>query len=336
MRFPVQESWKNDLPPALRARIAELHHLSVWTWLKIPFMFGIWGATALVAVHNESLWIRIPCWILIGFTLHGLGVFMHEGAHGSLFRRSRLDRVVGFLCGLPIFFSCTCYRATHLLHHQHENTAKDPDNLYATVPVPLLRWLIYFGWFAFGMPIYILIITVSGPFRASGIREKVACVAETLAIIAFDGTLFYLASRFGFLPVLVNGWLFGILFAMVIANFRGLAEHTQLRHKQPPDPFRSTRTTPSNALISFFFNNQNYHLEHHLFTGVPWNNLPRVHQLMEPIYRKREASISRGYLAWVVDALRYGPNRTLHYTADRQPVLDSPRSVTSGFDIGRS
>jgi len=318
----VQDSWKDVLTPSLRAQIAELHPVSVWTWLKIPIMFGIWGAAALVAVSNQSLWIRLPCWVVIGFTLHGLGVFMHEGAHGSLFRRGWLDRIAGFFCGLPIFFSCANYRATHLLHHQYENTELDPDNLYATIRSPLLRSLVYFSWFAFGMLVYIGILTATGPFRARGSRERVACLAETLAIVAVHGTLFYIATRYGFWTILLNGWLLGIVFAMFIANFRGLAEHTQLWHTQPPDPFRSTRTTRSNPLISFFFNNQNYHLEHHLFPGVPWNNLPRVHQLMEGIYLEKQASICEGYLSWAARALRYGPNRTLHYLADRRAVVD--------------
>jgi fatty acid desaturase len=185
------------------------------------------------------------------------------------------------------------------------------------------------------MPVYIGILTATGPFRARGSRERVACLAETLAIAAVHGTLFYLATRYGFWPILLNGWLLGIVFAMFIANFRGLAEHTQLWHTQPPDRFRSTRTTRSNRLLSFFFNNQNYHLEHHLFPGIPWNNLPRVHQLMNGIYREKQASVCRGYLSWAASALRYGPNRTLHYLADRRPVVDPPHSFSVDCGIGR-
>jgi len=31
------------------------------------------------------------------------------------------------------------------------------------------------------------------------------------------------------------------------------------------------RSLVSNPVVSFFFNNQNYHLEHHLFPAIPWN-----------------------------------------------------------------
>ena len=304
----TQASWRDDLTSLQRARIADLHAVSVWTWLKIPLTFLIWGATALAAMNSTSLWFRLPCWIVIGLTLHGLGVFMHEGAHGSLFRIGWLNRCVGFLCGLPVFFSCACYRATHLLHHKYENTARDPDNLYANIRSPLLRSFVFFTWFAVGAPLYIVVITIMAPFRASTAKERLACVAETLAIAALHGTLFYAASRYAFWPVLLNGWLMGGVFAVLIANFRGLAEHTQLWQTDPPNPFHSTRTTRSNAIISFFFNNQNYHLEHHLFPGVPWNNLPRMHQLLRPLYAERDAAICAGYASWALRAFRYGPN----------------------------
>ena len=328
----MQKGWKDGLTPLLRTQIADLHPVSAWTWLKIPVLFSIWAVAAMAAINNPSWWIRVPCWVVIGFVLHGLGVFMHEGAHGALFRVWWLNRLVGFVCGLPVFFSCSCYRATHLLHHQYENTGRDPDNVYATVRRPLLRWFVYFGFFLIGAPLYIVVITIAAPFRASGYKEKLACLGETFAIAAIHGALFYTASRYALWPVLLNGWLLGGVFAVLIANFRGLAEHTQLWHADPPDPFRSTRTTRSNPIIGFFFNNQNYHLEHHLFPGIPWNKLPQVHRLMRPVYREREAAVCTGYVSWAVRAFRYGPNRTLHYTADHSPVVDPPHSFVAARD----
>jgi len=321
------ESWRADLTPELRKEIAALHKLSAWTVLKIPALLGIWAICAAAAITVDSLWVRVPCWLMIGFVMHALGVFMHEGAHAALTRKSWIDRPLGFLCGLPVFFPCASYRATHLLHHQYENSPKDPDNLEANFPNRALRWLLYYGWFISGMPTYILLVTVTGPFRARGI-EKLWAVVEPLLIIGFYYGLFTLAGRYQWWDVLLNGWLWAVPFAVVIANFRGLAEHTQLWHRDPPDPLHSTRSLVSNPFIAFFFNNQNHHLEHHLFPGVPWNNLGKVHQLMKPIYAKRDASITKGYLQWVADALRYGPNRTLSYK-NKQSLLDPPRAQFS-------
>ena len=322
------ESWKESLTPELRARIAELHKLTVWTRAKILVLLAIWAGCAAIAINVDLLVVQVPCWIVIGFVLHGLGVFMHEGAHNALFRNGWLDRPVGFLCGLPVFFPCSSYRATHLLHHQHENTAKDPDNLEANFPNPILRTLLYYGWFFGGMVVYIVLVTVTGPFRARGLKEKLACVVEPLLIAGFYYGLFTLAGRYGFGDILAKGWAWALPFAVLIANVRGLAEHTQLWHKDPPDPLHSTRSLISNRFVAFFFNNQNHHLEHHLFAGVPWNNLRKVHELLRPIYDKHEASVTRGYVQWIAGALRYGPNRTISYKRT-EAVLDPPRGVAA-------
>jgi len=314
-------AWRNAIPDEVRRQISGLYQITAWTRAKILVLLGIWGACAALAITIDSLWVRIPCWAIIGLVLHSLGVFMHEGAHGSLFRKPWLDRTVGFLCGVPAFFSCSSYRATHLLHHTYENTPQDPDNLQGNFPHPAMRAVMYYLWFIIGMPAYILLVTFTGPFRAHGWRNKLACVVEPLLIAAFYTTLFTLASRYHFGENLANGWAWGIPFAVIVANFRGLAEHTQLWHTEPPDPFHSTRSLVSNSFISFFFNNQNYHLEHHLFPALPWNVLGKVHNLLEPTYDQRGASVTKGYLSWIRDALRYGPNRTLSYRQQRA-VLD--------------
>ncbi len=320
------DSWKKSLTPELRARIAELHRLTLWTRAKILVLLAIWAVFALAAIHVDSLLVRVPCWIVIGLALHGLGVMMHEGAHGNLFHVGWLDRPVGFLCGLPVFFPCSSYRASHFLHHKYENTLRDPDNLAANFPNPVLRAMVFYTWFLIGMPAYIALVTVTGPFRARGIRERLACVIEPLLIAAFYFGLFSAAAHYHFGDLLINGWAWGLLFAVLIANFRGLAEHTQLPQQSPPDPLQSTRSVRSNGVISFFFSNQNYHLDHHLFTGVPWNNLSRINALLRPMYQDRRAAVVPGYWQWIVGAFRFGPNRSATY-ADGEPVWDPDRLV---------
>lgn len=309
----ASEHWAHRLPGDIRGRLNELHRVEPWRHLKIPLLFAIWLGTAMVAVWSNSLWVSLPCALLIGLCLHGLGVFMHEGAHHNLFRRRLLDRFIGFTCGLPVLISCSNYRATHVLHHRHENTAADPDNMAARFRSGLLRRLVYYSWYAVGMPVYAVVLAATGPFRAEGWREKMACAAESALLIGFYSGLVWATVRFGFSDVLWSSWGGGLIVASLIANVRGLAEHTMLPQDDPPNPLRTTRSTPSSAVISFFFNNQNYHLEHHLFPRVPWYNLPAVHQLLRPFYRREQAAVCRGYREYLSDAFRHGPMRELRY-----------------------
>ena len=320
----MANAWSAQLSPQMRDQLRDLHRIEPWKHGKILLLFAIWFACGAIAIHTPTLWVRIPCWIIIGFCLHGLGVFMHEGAHNCLFRKP-FDRVIGFLCGLPVFFSCSNYRATHMLHHKYENSAQDPDNLEANFPFKPLRWLIYYSWLFVGMPMYILLVTVTGPFRAESAKERFYCVLETVLIAGFFTMVFTLASRHNAGSIVTNGWALALPFAVLVANIRGLAEHTLLRHEDPPNQIKSTRSLPSNRFISFFFNNQNYHLEHHLFPRVPWYNLPKVHQVLKPLYEKEEASVCPSYAQYMADALRYGPLKAVRYTPAGQsvPQLDA-------------
>ena len=305
--------WSDKLSPRTRERLRELHRIEYWRHLKILLLFGLWFALAAIALEIDSLWVRLPSWILIGFCLNGLGVFMHEGAHHNLFQIPVIDRIIGFACGVPVLISCSNYRATHMLHHRYENTKADPDNLAAAFPGGITRRIVYWAWYAVGMPLYAVLLVVTGPFRAEGWRERTICVAESLSLAGIYGLLAWAVPKSGLTDLALVGWFGGLIAANVIANVRGLAEHTLLHQDDPPNALRTTRSLPSNAFISFFFNNQNYHLEHHLFPRVPWYSLPAVHRLLKPLYETEQAAVCGSYAQYLSSALRYGPMRTVRY-----------------------
>ncbi|HWG06302.1 MAG TPA: fatty acid desaturase, partial [Beijerinckiaceae bacterium] len=143
--------------------------------------------------------------------------------------------------------------------------------------------------------------------------DKILCAVEPFLMLGFYVVLFTAAHRWHFGAALANGWAWALPVALVIGNFRGLAEHAQLSHGEPPDPLRIARTVETSPIVSFFLNNLNYHLEHHLYPGIPWNNLPKAHDLLAPVFAKRGAAIAGGYRDWALRAVRYGPNRTFSY-----------------------
>ena len=100
-------------------------------------------------------------------------------------------------------------------------------------------------------------------------------------------------------------WLAPIAVAVVLSNIRALAEHMGTSCKG--DAIVKTRTVTSNRLVSFLMLNLNYHLEHHLFPAVPWYNLPRVHELLKPMYESRGAVVETSYAAFVLKCFRRAP-----------------------------
>ena len=88
-------------------------------------------------------------------------------------------------------------------------------------------------------------------------------------------------------------WLLPMNVAMVLSNVRANAERVGTG---ADGAMLTSRTVISNRLVSLLMCNLNYHLEHHLYPGVPWYNLPRLHKLLRPAYAEAGAHIERSYL----------------------------------------
>lgn len=115
-----------DLPADRQADLRRLHALNPWWNLKILVFALIWIVAAAVALRVSALPVRLACYFIIGATIQGLVILMHEAVHGIMFRDRGLNRWVGFLCGLPAFLSVSAYRMGHLPHHRYERSARDP------------------------------------------------------------------------------------------------------------------------------------------------------------------------------------------------------------------
>jgi fatty acid desaturase len=88
-----------------------------------------------------------------------------------------------------------------------------------------------------------------------------------------------------------------------------MSQHTLLEHHS--DPILGTRSILTNRVTAFFMCNENYHLEHHLYPGVPWYNLRRLHGALREDLEARGAPYIDSYFAFVrefvVGSLRRSP-----------------------------
>jgi fatty acid desaturase len=80
-------------------------------------------------------------------------------------------------------------------------------------------------------------------------------------------------------------------------RIRAIAEHSMI--SDPTDPLANTRTTLANWLERIFLapNRVNYHLEHHLFMGMPLYSLPKLHRLLRERGVLDSACVVKGYAA---------------------------------------
>lgn len=296
--------------------VAQLSRLS-----SARFAFALafdWLGIALAVALSE--WAQSPlvyfCSILwIGSRQHALLVLSHEGAHFRIATRQRVnDWVSDLFCAFPIFFDTKIYRRTHFAHHQFLNSAKDPD---WTRKVVHEDWQFPKTRAALGL-LLVRYAAWSGPFewlRAavyfSGFSKRelaihagrVQAVQKVMFWLGCAALLVFSArglERFAFY------WLMPYFFVFpTLQRLRSIAEHFGLKNEWDLDQSRDMVVKPIEA---FFFapHNVGLHLTHHLFSGVPFYNLPRLHrQLMcsEPFRSKAQqnstyiGSQPRGLLA---------------------------------------
>jgi fatty acid desaturase len=271
---------------------------------------GTWGlivisiAAALWSGH-WAVWLVAA--LIVGRCQHALAVLMHDAAHYRLLDHRGLNDFVGqWLCARPIASHLYIYRTVHLRHHRYLHTERDPD-LSLSAPFPcgrqsFLRKLLRdaSGVSALVMRGYVTVDKTSGRMRLTPgqgnlfrywSRQTIA--TRGLAALLITG-LIYAGYGWAFLAL----WVLPLLVVyQVILRARGVLEHAAVPDKT--DPLRNARTVISrNPLAQFVFNPHHvgYHLEHHLYPGVPHYHLPRLHAALAATGRFDGALVERRYV----------------------------------------
>jgi fatty acid desaturase len=267
---------RSEFSPQKKLAIRNLHALDKRWNLVILLHYAIWLTTAILAVRSQSLLIDLVLYTIGGLSLSTLSVLAHESSHNLLTRKPAIDRVLGFFCGLPVLFSVAGYRVVHPLHHKFLHSERDPDDIENVSANPSLLRFVYL--FVFLAGIYLYLVTVPLNALRKGTREeRVSVVVEWLAMMLIAGVSWMiLPSR-----LMLKGWIYPLLLAGQIANLRGIAEHGLTTGG---NELTDTRTVTTHPALAFMMCNINFHLEHHLYPGIPWYNLPRLHVLLHDEY----------------------------------------------------
>lgn len=279
----------------------EYHSSENWRhWVRFAVFLSLYlGGAALVILVSprmSSTWqyvYFIPAYLLMAASLHGISLFTHEAVHGTLSANKTLNAVLGAACAIPVLQNFSAYRVLHLRHHQHLGEDGDPDH-YANYT--RWTWLVFtMNWarLIIGYPVYIVAIPILG-FKHGDTKARLGIIAE-IAVTVIVATLIWLSP----VPAswILHVWLIPMLVINVMVNIRGMSQHTLL--EDADDEVRGTRSILTGPVVRFFMCNENYHLEHHLYPGVPWHHLPQVHEALEGDLRKHGAPYISSYSSFV-------------------------------------
>jgi fatty acid desaturase len=302
-----------DRPTVEPGLLADLHRLSDRHLLRLAAFVGLYlvagSAAYTLAVDRPgeawALAARLPLYLLAAAALHGVSLFTHEGVHGLLARDRHLNRFLSAACALPVGQNYAAYRVLHLSHHRHLGQEGDPDHYPNYTRWSWLVFAMNWGRLVIGYPAYLVAIPLLG-YRHGTAADRFWIAAEVAALVVAVAVVL-LAPVPG--ALVLHAWLIPMLVINTLVNVRGMSQHTLLEHHT--DPILGTRSILTNRLTAFFMCNENYHLEHHLYPGVPWYNLPRLHRALKDDLAARGAPFIPSYWAFVrefvVGSLRRSP-----------------------------
>lgn len=275
---------REDLSRGLEAPLRDLHALRAGPHLGyavFPLMLAAGFALMAAALARPGLPLSL---YLPGLALAALGMnscflLIHEAVHGILFRNPILNRAAGMALSAIGLISFTAYQVLHLRHHDFLGDPRDPDDYENYTRRPLLLWALHGNRLIWGTVLYVLVFPyVSMRCAGQADRRRIAAEYALLAILA-AGLLWALPAR-----SLLLAWLAPFLLANWMINIRGFSQHGIAVAK---DPLLASRTMLPHPFVRRLLINENYHLEHHLFPGVPGYNLPALHRLLEPRIPRR-------------------------------------------------
>lgn len=274
------------------------HHYYRLTAFVLLYAAAAGSCFALVEQFPEAAWrgwACAPLYLLAAVALHGISLFTHEGVHGTLARNRHWNRALSILCALPVGQNYSAYRVLHLRHHLYLGREGDPDHYANYTRWTWLEFLLHWGRLIIGYPVYLVAIPILG-FRQGNAADRRWILLEVSLLLALaGGVLMSPIPR----AALVHGWLIPMLIINTLVNIRGMSQHTFLEHHD--DPIRGTRSILTNPVTAFFMCNENYHLEHHLFPGVPWYNLGRLHRELHRELTSLGAPYISSYFAFVCE-----------------------------------
>ena len=250
------------------------------SWRNAGSVVALYLQTGLLIwLTTRYLWLLPITFLLMGRAFAQFASLMHEAAHRLLFANKRVNDWVGrWVLGYPAFTSTDAYRRVHMAHHRDEFGPDEPDMaLYAGYPIGPASFRRKLIRDATGQTGLKLMRQMLGNVRAPDPRSR----RTVWKIIAVQAVLLAAAIASGY------WWLYPVLWLApyltvwrVINRLRSIAEHGGMQRSK--DRRQTTHTVQQHVLARFILvpYNIGWHLAHHVDSGVPFRNLPRLHRAL--------------------------------------------------------
>lgn len=257
----------------------------------------------MVATSFHSLPLQIvliiPLTIIAAYGLQLMGFVGHEGFHLSLHRNKLVSALLGlFFASSVVTYFEVGFAIQHWNHHRFTNQASDPD----IEPVSHLKT--WWQRLLFSRAIYNLHYFKTALKTALGrpwpYPYKMPFKLSTVRVLCWTNFAFALLWSGFFVAVTLYDpltGLFSIALPMVIVLLLSGCQ-TYIDHAGTSDELFCNAWSRISPLMTAVYFGANYHLEHHLYPGVPCYRLPKAHKLLKArgIYEQVKVPIEPSFL----------------------------------------
>lgn len=297
-------------PKALRAAIGishaderriavELSPAVAWPTLALAVALPATLLTV-IALGLAGVWPLWACTPVLAVVSYAHYTLVHEAIHGNVVaapkRLAWINTVVGWIGALGMGAGWPALQRTHVLHHSHTNTERDPDIAVKGTFVQLLvKWAVMVPMSL--LPMFALRFINAERYRRLGTILNPAEIAQVSAVTLFTLALLAAAIATGHVVDWLMLWFLPTRLGILILNifFQWLPHHPFDRTER----YLNTRISLW-AAGTFLTLQQNLHLMHHLWPSVPFYNYARLFRRLRPVLAAEGSRI---------EGLMVGPQR---------------------------
>lgn len=273
--------------PLITARLRKAQRRDNWhNALYLALDYGVVAAAIAAAELTGSPVVYALALVAIASRMRALNNLVHEASHKLLFKDPRLNRWAGMLlCAFPIGTSMHAYRRSHGRHHRLlGDPVYDPDRVryrelgVEHLPIPRGRLVRRF--------LRVLALVEIPKYLAGTLRPFVHTSetprSETVALWAFWATVAAVLTVTGTWLGFLAYWVAPFFSAFQVLRYCSeISEHGGLYDNE--DPLELARNNVPHPLLRpiLYPHNDNLHLVHHLFPGIPHYRLAHAHRILQ-------------------------------------------------------
>lgn len=250
---------------------------------------------------SVSWWLTIPLAVLAGALLVRVFIIFHDCGHGSYFKTSRANNIVGFLTGVLTFTPYFHWRWQHAIHHSttgHLDKRGMGDIWTMTVEEYLQssRW----KRFAYQLarnpivlfvlaPMFMFIVMERFPSAQAGPRERHSVWWTNLAMLCF---VIAMCQVFGVVPYLIIRLIvtavassIGVWLFYVQHQFEDVYWERGDDWDYVNAALKGSSFYKLPKVLQWFSGNIGFHHIHHLSARIPNYNLQKCHEA-DPLFQQ--------------------------------------------------